>query len=161
MTSDARRRLERRRYVTRPRGTLAESVEVDDSAVVSASALASYGPRAAEQCVSTSESEMEKIQFADLNEDKPASLREFNPQLQRCAEVSRILRVFAAYTDKYAGMGVRPPVKPEPNLLSNIGPSITSNGGVVVTLQASKPLRTRKQSVRQRLEITNTNTSCL
>ena len=63
---------------------------------------------------------MEKIQFADLNEDKPANLREYNSQLTRCAEVDRILRVFAEYTTKYTGLGARPPTQPAPSLLSNM-----------------------------------------
>ena len=50
---------------------------------------------------------LSKVQFIDLNEDKPANQREYNFQLQRCAETERILRVFRDLSEQYK---LSPPV---------------------------------------------------
>lgn len=42
-----------------------------------------------------------RSQTAQLNEDKPATHREYNHQLLRCAELQRQMRVFADYADRY------------------------------------------------------------
>ena len=44
---------------------------------------------------------MSKVQFVDLNEDKPATQREHSAILQRCAEVNRIMRVFQELSEEH------------------------------------------------------------
>ena len=48
---------------------------------------------------------------SDLNEDRPANQREYNFQLQRCAEVERILRVFADLNGQYNMAPPQPALK--------------------------------------------------
>ena len=44
---------------------------------------------------------MSKVQFVDLNEDKPATQREHGALLQRCAEANRTLRVFQEISEEH------------------------------------------------------------
>ncbi len=57
---------------------------------------------------------------SDLNEDRPANQREYNFQLQRCAEVQRVLRVFSDMSREHSM------APPQPAL--NFQSSFTSQG---------------------------------
>lgn len=78
---------------------------------------------------------------SDLNEDRPANQREYNFQLQRCAEVERILRVFADLSTQYNMAAPQPALNFQSSFQSQ-GPS---------SVEELEPLVKRQEQYLQQL----------